>query len=601
MARTITFALLLLLAGPAFADDAVQPMGANVLSPSDVTRYREILAAERAGKFEKAQALYDKLDDTSLKGYVQAEHLLSKHSGHTPVSEMVSWLRTYGDLPIAERVHKLAVKRATKKIRKRHHKFVTVMTASIPGMPAAHHRGGGYEDVDTPDLPIVSDAAHSVLEQINADIHADEPDQAFATLQSLIAANTAPASDTARLSQRVCASYLAEGMDDKAYALANDTAAAQRAASPLLDWSAGLAAFRLGRFEEAAHHFEILAQVASVPSWTRSAAAFWAARSYMRAGDSTRVVTLLTFAARDEPTFYGLLAERLLGQDPQNGFADPVLLPGDFDRLMQNAPTHRAAALWQIGEKSYGNYVNLELNRGFGEAANMKLDAAYAALARRLNVPNVELRASETSASRGMLLTGLFPVPQYKPLGDYTIDPSLVLAIARIETRFQANAQSPAGAMGLMQLMPATATHIGGKGAVDQLMDPSYNMTLGQRYIAQLLNQYNGNLIQLAAAYNAGPGKVSQWIAMRDGKEDDALMFIESMRAPETRSYVKRLLTYFWMYHRRTDGAAPSIDEAARGDWPVYHPPAQTAPPPPPVTTDEDDQDDDDSSDTPSS
>ena len=599
MARGIALALVLLLAGPAIADDAIQSNFPNVLSAGDVIRYREIIAAERAGKLARAQELYEKLGDTSLKGYVQAEHLLSHHSGHTPLSEMVTWIRTYGDLPIAERVHKLAVKRATKKIRKRHHKFTIVMTAVIPGLPAAHHRGGGYEDTDTPDLPIVSDAARAVLEQINSSIHADEPDQANATLQQLIAANSAPPSDIARLAQRVCASYLAEGMDDKAYALADSTAASGRALSPLLDWSAGLAAFRLGRFDDAAHHFEILAQIAAMPTWTRSAAAFWAARSYMRTGDSRRVVTLLTFAARDEPTFYGLLAERLLGQDPQTGFADPVLLPGDFDRIMQNAPTHRAVALWQIGEPKYTNYVNLELNRGFGEAADMKLDAGFAAIARRLNVPNVELRASETSASRGMLLTGLFPIPQYKPLGDYTIDPSLVLAFVRIETRFQAGAVSPAGAIGLMQLMPSTATHIGGKGAVAQLLDPAYNMSLGQRYIAQLLNHYDGNLIKLAAAYNAGPGKVTQWTAMRDGKEDDALMFIESMRAPETRSYVKKLLTYYWMYHRRSDIVGTSVDEAARGEWPIYHPPVQSAPPPPPVNTDEDD-DDDDTPDTPS-
>jgi soluble lytic murein transglycosylase-like protein len=313
----------------------------------------------------------------------------------------------------------------------------------------------------------------------------------------------------------------------------------------------------------------------------------------MRAGDPSRVVSLLTFAARDEPTFYGLLAERLLGEDPQTGFADPVLLPGDFDRIAERLPAHRAVALWQINEKGYDNFVNAELNRAFGESADLKLDAAFAALARRLVVPNLELRASETSASRGLLLTGLFPVPQYKPLGGYTIDPSLVLAFARIETRFQATAVSPVGAKGLMQLMPSTAARIGGKGAYGRLFDPSYNMTLGQRYIAQLLDRYNGNLVELCAAYNAGPLKVSRCLAARDGKEDDALMFIESMHAPETRSYVKRLLTYYWMYHRRSDDAAPSLDEVAHGAWPTYHPPQQSAPPPPPTDSDEDDNDDD--------
>ena len=71
-------------------------------------------------------------------------------------------------------------------------------------------------------------------------------------------------------------------------------------------------------------------------------------------------------------------------------------------------------------------------------------------------------------------------------------------------------------------------------------------------------------------------------------------MFIESMRAPETRSYVKRLLTYYWMYHRRNDKPTPSLDDTARGGWPIYQPPVQSAPPPPPANSDEDDDDDGD-------
>jgi peptidoglycan lytic transglycosylase len=600
MIRRVAFAIVLLTAFPALANETTPAFVPSVLSAADVHRYREIIVDERTGHFAAAKVRFGALDDKSLEGYVLAEHYLSPYSKRTPVKLLVSWLKDYAQLPIAERIHKLATKRATKKIRKRHHRVVIVMTASIPGLRGSLYRGGGYEDGDLPDPPIVSDAARAVMEQIDSDIHSDAPDLAYATLQSLIAANSAPLSDIARISSHICMSYLVEGMDDQAFALGDGAAQSGRLFAPMLDWCAGLAAFRLNKFHEAAQHFEVLAQVGSIPNWNRSAAAFWAARSYMRAGDPKKVVTLLTVAARDEPTFYGLMAERLLGQDSQTGFADPVLLPGDFDRIMQLASAHRAVALWQIGDKKYRYYVNSELNRAFGEAASLKLDASFAALARIVGIPNLELRASETSAAHGLMLTGLFPIPQYKPLGDYTIDPSLVLAFARIETRFQANAVSPAGAIGLMQLMPATARHIGGAGADDEdnLFDPTYNMTLGQRYIAQLLERYNGSLVQLAAAYNAGPGKVSQWMAARDGKEDDALMFIESMRAPETRSYVKRLLTYYWMYQRRNDHKAPSLSETAAGGWPVYHAPQQSAPPPPPPTTDEDNDDDDTSDNT---
>jgi soluble lytic murein transglycosylase-like protein len=600
--RFVIACVLLLAAAPSWAQpSASQTFQPNVLSQDDVSRYRRVIAAERAGNFDTAEKLFAAVDDKSLEGYVLAEHYLSPKGKRTPVKTLVAWLKTYGELPIASRIHKLAEKRVTvkKRVGKRHHRrTVLVKTMNIPGLPGAPRRGGGYEDGDLPNPPVISDAARAILEQMLADIKSNQPDLANAALQSLFAAGTAPPNDIAALSQRVCLSYLATGFDEQAYALGDAAAATGRQYAPQLDWCAGLAAFRLQKFPEAAAHFEQVATISSIPKWNRSAAAFWAARAYMRAGDARRVITLLTVAAKSQPTFYGLLAEKLLGEDIQTGFADPVLLPGDFAQLMQVVPAHRAVALWQIGDKKYDYFVNTELNRAFGMSGKLKLDAAYAALARTLGVPNLELRASETSYASGLTLTGLFPFPPYQPTGGYTIDSSLVLAFVRIETRFQPSAVSPVGAMGLMQIMPGTARLLGGSSSEDELLDPSYNMTLGQRYIARLLKTYNGSIVQTAAAYNAGPGKVTSWTAARVGKEDDSLMFIESMRAPETRSYVKRLLTYYWMYHRRNDKPTPSLDDTARGGWPIYQPPSQSAPPPPPANTDEDDDDDGDNTGT---
>jgi soluble lytic murein transglycosylase-like protein len=573
-ALLVLLAAALLLTGVGARADEPQ-----VLSAADALRYRELFAAERDGRFEKAQQLYAELTDTSLKGYVFAEHMLSPHSKRASVAELVDWLQNYRELAVADRVYRLAVKRSTKKVR-RHHK--TILVAVVTNIPApagiGRLRGGGYEDVNLPDPPISSPEGRAALDQINALIRSDQPDDAMAVLQPLIDGGVTPPYDIARLSQRIAASYFTEGMDQKAYDLARRAAEAGRQSAPLLDWNAGLSAYRLGMFAESVRHFEILAQVGSVPNWVRGAAAFWAARAHMRAGDPARVVTLLTAAAREEPTFYGLIAERMLGRDTQTGFSDPVLDGAGFARLMQNPAAHRAAALRQIGENTY---VQREMERAFTEI-DPKLDEAFAALARRVDAPNLELRASETSASRGTMLTGLFPVPQYQPEGGYTIDPSLVLAIARAESRFQAGAVSSAGARGLMQLMPATANKIGGAGASAQLTDPSYNMTLGQRYVAQLLNMYNGNLVELCAAYNAGALKVSNWMAVREGKGDDALLFIESMHAPETRLYVKRVLMYHWMYRRRLGLDQITLTETASGDWPIYKPPHQPAPPPPP-------------------
>jgi soluble lytic murein transglycosylase len=182
--------------------------------------------------------------------------------------------------------------------------------------------------------------------------------------------------------------------------------------------------------------------------------------------------------------------------------------------------------------------------------------------------------------ARGLLLTGLFPVPPYEPQGGYHIDKSLVLAFARLESRFQNGSTSVAGAHGIMQLMPKTAELIAGPVAAEQLDEPSYSMSLGQRYISQLLDRLSGNILLLGGAYNAGPGNAARWMVTKAGK-DDPLLFIESIPMAETRSYVRRLMEYQWMYRRRFGEDAKSLDEIARDQWPIYHPAISPAPVPP--------------------
>jgi soluble lytic murein transglycosylase-like protein len=471
------------------------------------------------------------------------------------LKQLTAWLDKYDDLPIAERIRGLAEK------KNRRHKV------EIATLPSVHRRGGGYEDYDLPEQPLNSDLARAAQIQIEASIHAGQPAQAEATLDTLIASASAPGSDIARLSHRVAASYMAEGQDDAAIKVASAVTGSDRISQPLLDWDQGIASYRLGKYVDAAAHFETLAQSGSVPSYTRSAAAFWAARAHMQAGDPLRVVTLLTAATREQPTFYGLLAERLLGQQSQTSFAEPVLDQASFEAMMQVPAAHRAVALWQVGQT---DTLSGEMDRALG-AIDLREGPAYAALAHRLDLPNLELRACETAASRGVLLTGLFPVPRYKPKSGYSVDPSLVLAFTRAESRFRSDAVSDRGARGLMQIMPGTAADMHGSAADGKMLDdPSYNLDLGQRYLSGLLGQLDGNLIELAAAYNAGPGALTRWMGARGPLMQDPLLFIESMPAGQTRDYVKKVLTYYWMYAKRTGEASPTLDETAAGKWPRY-------------------------------
>ncbi len=137
-----------------------------------------------------------------------------------------------------------------------------------------------------------------------------------------------------------------------------------------------------------------------------------------------------------------------------------------------------------------------------------------------------------------------------------------------------------------MQLMPATATAI----AADlqmigddklALFDPVLNLTLAQRYVSNLLKDPNvkGDLMMLAIAYNAGPGNLAKYRANAN-YEQDPLLFIESIPGLETRQFIERVLTNYWLYQDCMGQKVPTLDALASGGWPIYSaPPAneQTA------------------------
>ncbi len=554
-------------APPNVVAQSVQP---KVLSDADVALYKKIMAAERAGQTSRARTLLAQVGDPSLTAYAEAQYFLNAPKKSLSAGDMAEWLSRNRDLAVADRIYRLAVANSTRKIRRHHKTVIVAVVTNIPAPAGVGSRSGGYEDAELPEPSPDGSAARGILPRILAAIKDSQPDTAASLLAQLKSAGTCSPTDIAILTHRIAASYRAEGRDSDAYQLAISIADPQ---VPQLLWDAGFAAYRMGHWADAALHLEALAENSAAQNSMRAQGAFWAARAQMQSGDPVKVVTLMEFAAKQNPSFYGILAEHALGMDTRTGFSDAVLTQADFTDLMAAPGARRAVALWQIGEN---DFIGGELNRAFVNN-NERLDPAMAALARTLGVPNVELRASEKSAARGIMLTGLFPVPNYAPDGGYRIDSSLVLAFARIESRFQVQATSPAGARGLMQLMPDTATHFGVKDP-DDLYDPAVSLAAGQRYIEQLLTRLNGNLMEIGGAYNAGPQAVTRWLNTRAGR-DDPLLFVESMPYSDTRSYVKKLLLYHWLYRRRFGQDAASLDSTARGEWPIYRPTLANAPP----------------------
>jgi len=134
------------------------------------------------------------------------------------------------------------------------------------------------------------------------------------------------------------------------------------------------------------------------------------------------------------------------------------------------------------------------------------------------------------------------------------------LAIARQESSFMTDAKSSAGALGVMQLMPATAKQVAAKIGVSypnnrSLTSPDLNIRLGTNYLAQMLRKFDNNRILASAAYNAGPGRVNQWL----NPDVPFDVWIEIIPFTETRNYVQNVLMFSSIYSRRMNERQPLI------------------------------------------
>lgn len=150
-----------------------------------------------------------------------------------------------------------------------------------------------------------------------------------------------------------------------------------------------------------------------------------------------------------------------------------------------------------------------------------------------------------------------YPYPHQKQIlqssNEYHVDPHLVLAIIRTESRFYSRANSHVGAKGLMQIMPETGTWIAGQMKIkdyneEMLFDPEYNLRMGIWYLSYLEKNFQGNNVIMLAAYNAGENKVKRWLAegLWTGMEKD----IGQIPYQETRDYIEKVLFDYQVYKR---------------------------------------------------
>ncbi len=356
-----------------------------------------------------------------------------------------------------------------------------------------------------------------------------------------------------------------EGNIDRAY-----TMAANHFIGPLdnnyadLEWLAGYIALTYLRdFEQALIHFQNFDAVVETPI-SKGRAGYWLGRAHEGLGNAEAAVQAFQAGAMHQTSFYGLLSAEQLGLT-----IDPDLVGGeDFGDwrsgpVLQNELVRAGLALLDAGERgaavlfirdAAAGMTRLEL----GQLGQMLME---------IDEPFYAVLAAKTAVREGLLVQDVyFPIHPMAEM-DLPVEPALALAIARQESEFRVDAGSSVGALGLMQLMPGTASDVAGwlglpYSRARLTTDWEYNATLGSEYLAYLTREFGDSPVMIAAGYNAGPGRPAQWMRDRGdprrgmGNADpvDVVDWIEHIPFRETRNYVMRVTEGVPIYRARLTG-----------------------------------------------
>lgn len=543
LASTLVFALAAsgwAAAGSALAETPFDGMSGaasgsarpTALSSADRLSYTTAFDALRRGDIEAARASARQAQDRVLLGQVEFESLF--HPDHVATyDELTAWLETYSDLPCADRVYTLALRRRP------------------DGAPEPVKPGG-----------LLGRTWNSVVSAVSG----------------------GPAVDPMK------AARIAYNNDD----LTGASAVGREIGDW---WTVGLAEWRLGQFHESFAAFERVANDPTEDPWVRAGAAYWTARAASQSGRQDRVNDYLRLAGQWPATFYGQIALRQLGEEPtienmgpRAYQAEPRLqraayVPqgarvetGELEAFVQtDARAKRTVAYYEVGRRTEGeSELRSGLRTAVGDAARM-----WTALARVMMSGNGG-DATRIDAMR-------FPMPVLEPEGGFVIEKALVYALARKETDFNPDARSSAGAYGLMQVMPTTAAEMTGDRTFvtdpSKLLVPATNMRLGQAYINRMLQlpAFQGDLLRAVASYNAGPGPMLTAVR-KLGPDTDPLLLIETIDVPQARDYVEKVVASYWIYQRMFGGPLNTLDAVASGAKLVpvsldYVPPAPVAEP----------------------
>lgn len=535
----------------------------DVLSDADASLYTQIFVLQENEKIEPAIKLQKQLEDDLLVNEILYQRYTSK-TYHTKGQEVINWMNKYYDLPGAERMAKLA------NIKK-----VTVRKPQLPS-PIA-----GSESIETAQSETWTAKQYSgnidkKITQFKKAIRSGSTKTARKILEDSSFKRKLTESDYGRLAGRLAYIYYTNGEFElaKKWGFVSSDAKSEYGL-----WTMGLLYFKEEKYKESEKYFSRILDLHQINNARKTEAAFWAGRAADALGERSSAKKYWLIGAAHPMAFYGALSATMLGDTPEYEFFEQDCTDEDIDELRGLKYGKMALALIQVGKKDRAEqYLKYLIT---SRASDRTLHAVNS-VATAYGLPRVSIQASSVIRDRGILeidddiiYSAQYPLPDWEPMGGWSIDRALLLAITKQESGFKVSAKSGAGANGLMQIMPSTAKRVARRNNVKMddidMSKPEHNMFLGQQYIVDLLSHPNiqNNIIKMLVAYNAGMGNLVDF--EKTFKTSDPLLYIESFPAYETRNYIKRVMSNLWLYRAKLNQPLSSMEDLAGGQWPLYN------------------------------
>jgi soluble lytic murein transglycosylase len=319
----------------------------------------------------------------------------------------------------------------------------------------------------------------------------------------------------------------------------------------------------------AEEHFRASQESQGILPRYRARAAYFLGRAEAEQGRTKEANADFAEAAKHYFTYYGQLAGQARNAKVDCQFRPPARpSAADIEAFVNSDAVRAVLIAKQIDSDRMVRVLMLGFAREWTNPAQMTL---FFELARRIAPASFVVRLAKIALNRDFPVDIYsFPrlLPEFDALGQSeNVEHALLHALTRQESEFNAGAVSPAGARGLMQLMPSTARHVASQHKVKFELrkltaDPAYNVMLGAAFLSRLISSYNGSYVMAVAAYNAGPGRVREWVKdfgdpRRIGV--DPIDWVERIPFTETRNYVQRVLEGLQLYRCRFEDAKTRV------------------------------------------